>query len=276
MFAIRHALGCGLLFFMITPALALAVDDSESQLRPFQEASVASFDDVWRESMPGTERQVSEVSQHPIESLSREETRTPEEGEAAATTSVAGSPRLWSTPTIQPSPNLPQLLSPTDPLRAAETGLFRWLFGMIGVVGLIALGGVYWIYQLRPALDGRHTTSRLRLSSALSLPRRSGLFLVDVEDQTVLVAMDGGGIKQVVNLGLGAGMKTTGRRAAANTAQRASSPSTSADANASQEVSFHDVYQERRAWGGDGRAVLPASKSATRPPIVVVHSNQAP
>ena len=276
MFAIRHALGCGLLFFVITPALALAVDDSESPLRPFQEASVASFDDVWRESMPGTERQVSEVSQHPIESLFGEETRTPEEGEAAAVTPVADAPRLWSTPTLPPSASLPQLLSPTDPLRAAETGLFRWLFGMIGVVGLVALGGVYWIYQLRPALDGRHTTSRLQLSSALSLPRRSGLFLVDVEDQTVLVAMDGGGIRQVVNLGLGASMRTTGRRAAANKTQLASSPSTSADANASPEVSFHDVYQERRARGGEGRAALPAGKSATRPPTVVVHSNQAP
>ncbi len=33
------------------------------------------------------------------------------------------------------------------------------------------------------------------------LPRRPGLFLIDVEDQAVLVAIDGGGIRQVVPLG---------------------------------------------------------------------------
>ena len=253
MFTLRHALGGGLLFLAITPALAQSVDDSQSQLRPFHDASIAAFDDVWQERDPdhGIERQISEVATQPIELASVQETATPEEGEAAVPTPVADSPRLWPTPTAPPLAKLPPLLSPTDTFGAAETGLFQWFLGMLGVVGLVALGGVYWIFHVRPALDVRHTTNRLRLSSALSLPRRSGLFLVDVEDQTVLVAMDGGGIRHVVPLGLGARMKTTGRRAAADKAPRASSPSTSAGATASEAVAFHDVYQELRAGGGD-------------------------
>ena len=251
MFTFRHALGWGLLSLAITPALAQSVEDSESQIPPFHDASIASFDDVWREPIPGIERRYSEVAQHPIEWVSAEETVTPGEGASAATTPVADSPRLWPTLTAPPSAKLPQLLSPTDTIRAAETGLYEWFFGMLGVVGLVALGGVFWIYQVRPALDVRHTTGRLRLSSALALPRRSGLFLVDVEDQTVLVAMDGGGIRQVVPLGLLASLKSTGRRAAADKAPRGSSPSTTETAQASEEVSFHDVYQELRDWGGD-------------------------
>ncbi len=276
MFVFRHALGWGLLLLAITPALAQSVDDSELHFRPFHDESVAAFDDVWREPMPGTEPRISEVAQRPTEWLTTDENVTPGEGEPAATSPVAESPRRWPTLTALPSAKLPQLLSPTGTIRAAESGLFEWFFGMLGVIGLVALGGVYWIYRVRPALDNRHTTSRLRLSSALALPRRPGLFLVDVENQTVLVAMDGGGIRQVVPLELGARMKTTRRRAAAKKAQHALKPSTSADAIALPEVAFHDIYQERRAWGGEGRAVLPAAKSATRPPTAVAHSNQAP
>ncbi len=250
MFTFRHALGWGLLSLAITPALAQSVDDSESQLLPFHDASIASFDDVWRDPIRGIERRIIEVAQHPIELVS-EETVSPGDGEAAATLPVAASPSLLPTLTAQPSAKLPQLLSPMDTITAAETGLFKWLFGMLGVVGLFALGGVVWIYQVRPALDVRHTTSRLRLSSALSLPRRSGLFLVDVEDQTVLVAIDGGGIRQVVPLGLLTSMKTTGRHTAADKAQLASSPSKSKVAKASEEVAFHNVYQELQALGGD-------------------------
>lgn len=275
MFATRHALGWGLMFLASTPALAQSLDDSESQLRPFHDVVVASFDDVWQERDPhhGIERQISLVAAQPIELDSVQETATPGEGAVVATTPVADLPRLLPMSTTPPSAKLPQLLSPMDTIRAAESGLFEWFFGMLGVVGLVALAGVYWIFHIRPALDVRHTPCRLRLSSALSLPRRSGLFLVDVEDQTVLVAMDGGGIRHVVPLGLGARLKTTGRRAAADKAQHASSPSTSVGVPASEEVTFHDVYQEQRAWGGDVRAVLPAVKSATRPPTAAAHSN---
>ena len=278
MFTLRHALGWGLFLVAITPALAQSVDDSESQLRPFHDVVVASFDDVWQERDPdhGIQRQISKVAAQPIELASVQETATPGEGAVVATTPVADLPRLLPMSTTPPSAKLPQLLSPMDTIRAAETGLLEWFFGMLGVVGLVALGGVYWIYHIRPALDVRHTTSRLRLSSALSLPRRSGLFLVDVEDQTVLVAMDGGGIRHVVPLGLGASLKTTGRRAAADKAQRASSSFTSAGVPASEAVAFHDVYQERRAWGGDVRAVLPAAKPTTTPQTAAAHAHKAP
>ena len=248
MFDFRHALGGGLLLLAITPALAQSADNSESQLRPFHDASIAAFEDVWRE---------------PIELVAAEETVTL--GAAAATTPVADSPRLLPTLTAPPSGNLPLLLSPTDTIRAAQSGLFHWLLKMLGFVGLAALGGFYWIHRVRPALDVRQTTSRLQLSSALTLPRRSGLFLVDVEDQTVLVAMDGGGIRQVVPLGQRASMKTTARRA--------SSRSSSQVATASEEVAFQDVYQELRGLGGDERAVLPAAKSATRPLTAAAHSH---
>ena len=276
MFVFRHAIGWGLLILAITPALAQSVDDSESQLRPFQEVSNAAFDDIWREPTAGIDWRGCEVDQHSIELVAAEETVTPEEGEAAVTTPVATAPRLLPTLTAPPSAELIPALSPTETIRAAQTGLFNWFLKMLGVVGLIALGGVYWIYHVRPALDVRHTTSRLRLSSALSLPRRSGLFLVDVEDQTVLVAMDGGGIRQVVPLGRMASLKTTGRRAAAGKAQLVSSPSTSAGTKASEEVAFHDVYQEQRDWGGDVQAVLSAAKFVTRPQGAAAHSHKAP
>ncbi len=276
MFTLRHVLRCGLFLLSITPVLAQTVDDPETQLSPFHNSSIASFDDVWSEAIPETEGRIFEGTQHPIEGVAAEETVTPAEGELAATAPIADSPRLFPILTAPPSATLPQLLSPTDTIRAAETGLFQWFFGMLGVVGLLALGGVCWIYQVRPALDVRHTASRLQLSSSLALPRRSGLFLVDVEDQTVLVAIDGGGIRQVVPLGLLASLKTTGRRAAADKAQRPSSPSKSKVATASAEVAFHDVYQARRAGGGDARAVLPVAKSATRPQATAIHSNKAP
>ena len=256
MFDFRHALGSGLLLLGIAPAFAQSVDDSESQLRPFHDASIAAFDDVWRE---------------PIELVVAEEPIT--SGEAVATTPVADSPRLLPTLTAASSAKLSQLPSLTDTIRDAETGLFQWLLGMLGVVGVVALGGVYWIFHVRPALDVRHTTGRLRLSSTLALPRRPGLFLVDVEDQTVLVAIDGGGIRQVVPLGQCARMKTTGRRAAADESPRSSSRSTSKVATASEEVAFQDVYQELRGLGGDERAVLPAARSATRPPTAAAHSH---
>jgi len=275
MFAYRQAMVWGLLLLTITPALAQSVDDSESQPRPFHDASITSFEGVWREPTPRIERRISEVAQHTVELVAAEETVTPGQGEAAATTPVADMPRLLPTLTGQPSDTLAQLPSLTDTIRVAETGLLEWFLGMLGVVGLVALGGVYWIYHIRPALDVRHATSRLRLSSTLLLPRRSGLFLVDVEDQTVLVAMDGGGIRQVVPLGQGASKKTTGRRTAADKAQFALSPSTSEGAQASEEVAFHDVYQERRARGGAVRAVLSAAKSAARPQTAAAHSHKA-
>ena len=256
MFAFRLALGWGLLCLGIAPALAQSVDDSESQLHPFQDASIAAFDDVWREPIELV------VAEEPVIS-----------GEAVATTPVADSPRLLPTLTAPPSVKHPQLLSLKDTIRDAETGLFQWFLGMLGVVGVVALGGVYWIFHVRPALDVRHTTGRLRLSSTLALPRRPGLFLVDVEDQTVLVAMDGGGIRQVVSLGQCARMKGTGRRAAADNTQRSSSRFTSNVATASEEVAFQDVYQELRGLGGDERAVLPGARSATRPPTAAAHSH---
>ena len=274
MFIFRHTLGWGLLLLAITPALAQSMDDSKPLLRPFHDASIATFDDVWREPIPGSVQRISEEAPHPIEWVAAVETVTPGEEEAAATTPVAESPRPWPTLTTSPSAELPQLLSQTDTIRAAETGLFQWLFGMLGVVGLIALVGFYWIYHIRPALDVRHTTGRLRLSSTLALPRRSGLFLVDVEDQTVLVAMDGGGIRQVVSLGMSAIPKTTTRRAAAEKVPRTSLPSPSEGVPASESVAFHDVYQEQRALG-DVEAILAAAKFSTRLLTASAHSNTA-
>jgi flagellar biogenesis protein FliO len=275
MFVIRHALGWGLFLLAIAPALAQSADDSETQLHPFHEVVVASFDDVWREATPGTQR-TSGAVQHPIEWVTAEELVTPREGEAAAPTAtlISDLPRLLPTPTAQPLAKLPPMLSALDPMRDFETGLFQWFVGMLGVVGLVALGGVIWIYQVRPALDVRQTTGRLRLSSALSLPRRSGLFLVDVEDQTVLVAIDAGGIRHVVPLGVSACVKTTARRTAADKAPRTSLPSPPEGVPALEAVAFHDVYQEQQALG-DVEAILTAAKFSTRPQTAPAHANTA-
>lgn len=240
MFAFRLVLGWGLLLLAITPALAHSGEGSGLPLRPFHDEVIASFADVWRE---------------------------PSEGVAAeATTPVADSVTLLPILTATPAVPLNRLLSPADTIRAAQTGLFEWFVKMLGVVGLVGLVGFYWIYRVRPALDDRHTTSRLRLSSALALPRRPGLFLIDVEDQSVLVAMDGGGIRQVVPLGLLPSMNTSGRRAAkaADKAQRVLSPTTPTKTPVSEVVAFHDIYQQQRGRGGDLRVVSPAAKSATR------------
>jgi hypothetical protein len=269
MFDFHHALGWGLLFVWITPALAQSAGDSEFQLRPFRNVSITSFEEIWQDPTTGVEHQFSVDMQHPIVLATAEEIVTSGEGSGTMTVPVTDLPTLLPIPTAQQSGHLPKLLSPADTIRAAETGLFEWLFGMLGVVGLVALGGVYWIYQIRPALDVRQTTDRLRLSSALPLPRRSGLFLVDVEDQSVLLAMDGGGIRQVVPLGPGTRMKSTGRRVAADKAQRRSPPSTSEGGNASDELAFHDLLQEQAGLSGDVQTILQATKFATKPKNIV-------
>ena len=191
------------------------------------------------------------------------------------TTSGVDLPRLLPISTAHFATQVPQPLATHELMQSHETGLREWFVGMLGFVGLVALGGVYWIYYVRPALDVRHTTGRLRLSSALSLPRRSGLVLVDVEDQTVLVAMDSGGIRQVVPLGLWPGMKTTRRRAAADKAQLASSPSPSEGTQAPEELAFHDVYQDRLALGGAVRAVPSTARPEAALQTADAHSHKA-
>jgi len=276
MFAFRPAMGWGLSFLlMITPALAQSIEDSEPPLRPFHDLSVASFDDVWREPISRIERPIAEEAQYSIERVAAEQTVIPPEEAVAATLSVAD----WTIPlptlTTQPLATLPPSPSPADTIIAAQFGLFQWLLKILGFVGLVAFGGGYWVYRVRPALDVRHTTSRLRLSSALSLPRRAGLFLVDVEDQTVLVAMDGGGIRQVIPLGLLASMKTTRRRAATHKAQSTSSSPLSEGNKTSEPVTFHDVFQEHQALGRDVRAVLSSAKFATSPLASAAHPHKA-
>ena len=231
MFAIRHALGWGLLLLTVNPALAQSVDESELRMRPFHDVAVASFDEVWQESDTAPE-----ILAHPIELASHQESTVTDPGVVTAT-SLSETPRLLPESTTL----LASHLTPPDSIPAMPISLIEWFFGMLGCVGVVALGGVYWIYQVRPALDARHTTGRLQLSSALPLPRRPGLFLIDVEDQAVLVAIDGGGIRQVVPLGTGGRVKSSSRRAA-DSSQRASDGSKPAEV-----LAFQDVYQEQRA-----------------------------
>lgn len=255
--AFRHALVWVLLLPLITPAIARSEDEIESHLRPFHGESIASFEDVWQEP--------------PIELTVAETMATSDNGGDALAVPETDLPMLRPTPAADLSGHFPDLLSPTSSIPTSDSGVFEWLFGMFGVVGMVALGGVYWIHQNRRSLEVRHSTERLQLSSALSLPRRSGLFLVDVEDQSVLVAIDGGGIRQVVPLG--SNTKPSDRRAA-NRTQRGLPPSASEAAKATQQQSFLDVYQEQTGLAGDVQAVLKAARFATKPSGAA--ANQSP
>lgn len=230
MFSIRHALGWGLLLLTVSPALAQSVDESELRMRPFHDVAVASFDEVWQESDPAPE-----FIDQPIELASHEEATVADPGVVPAN-SLSETPRLLPESTTM----LASQVTPPDSMPGMPS-LIEWFFGMLGCVGVVALGGVYWIYQVRPTLDARQSTGRLQLSSALPLPRRPGLFLIDVEDQAVLVAIDGGGIRQVVPLGTGGRAKSSSRRTTDSSQRASDSP------KPAEVLAFQDVYQEQRA-----------------------------
>ncbi len=276
MFVFRHALGSGLLLLAITPAFAQSVDHSTSQIGPFHDASIGLFSDVWRETIPEIERQITAFSRNPIVLQSAEQTGSPSDGEVLSTSSIAELPRLLPTLLSPPSDKLRQLPSLTDSIHSAETGLLNWLLGMLGVVGLVALGGVYWVFHARPALGVRHATDHLRLTSALSLPRRTGLFLVDVENQSVLVAMNADGIRQVVSLDQRANIHTTRQRVKADKAPRMSSPSASGQVYTPDEVAFRDFFEKRRTNGNSDRAVQSTAKFSTRSQTATAHSENSP
>lgn len=255
MFANRYTLGWGIFILAFAPAIALSDDDAEQPLRPFSNIVVASFDEVWQEPAIDFDQRITGVA---MESVAGEESVSCSTMSSPATNPVAELPRLLPTPA-------PRLLSPSDAIREAETGLVRWLLGMLGVIGAVGLGGVYWIYQIRPALENRQSSGRLQLSSTLALPRRSGLFLVDVENQTVLVAIDGGGIRHVVPLRLETGRKRAGRQTATGDFQRATSTPRSDSVPDSEAAAFHDIYHERRSQAGDVLASLPLARTPLMP-----------
>lgn len=201
----------GMWLLVLTPAAARSGNDVEASCNPFLNTSFTSFADVWREPAFDVVHHVTDDDGDHLEQATSVSSAPLDAFTSEGSLSVSGSPQRLTTSPQAVSMPPSQARLPLNSVEASGAGLVRWSLGLLGVVGCLALGGVYLLFRLRPELDMRNTTGRLKLNATLALPRRAGLYLIDVNDQPVLLAIDGSGLRQIVSLGTRSRAKVTRR-----------------------------------------------------------------